>query len=165
MHIFSPKNIKTLAQALILIVLGYSIGILFGSHLISRLIRGENSFLFLLYQPAYIYINTVSLLESNNDLKRLTGLYSLLESKKIDVDFLINRYKREESIYIKRTIIYLLGYAQMKKSLKKFLSQIYTDSPWRIKLEILRTIKRIDINSFNKFILDHEIDKRQFKGI
>lgn len=163
--IHSLKKIKTLTSVILLLILGCFIGSHLGNYLISRLLRGDNSIFFYLYQPAYEYINTLSLLESNNDLNRLTGLYSLLECKKIDVDFLIDRYKTEDLIYIKRSIIFLLGYPKKQKKILIFLSEIYHDSPWRIKLEILRTFKRIDINSYNEFLFNNKIDENQFKGI
>jgi len=165
MHIISSSRVKILLFALSLSIIGYCFGNHLGSHIITRLISGENSFLLALYKPAFEYINTINLLESNNELKRLTGYYSLLDNKKIDVDFLIDKYKREELIYIKRSIIWLLGYSNKKRKAINFLSEIYKDASLRVKLEVLRSIKRIDRESFNKFIIDQKIDKDLLMGI
>lgn len=133
--------------------------------MIVHFLSGENSLLFLLYQPAFENISKIRLLGSNNEYKRLVGYHSLIENRRIDVDFLIDRYTSEESIYLRRSIIWLMGYSKDEKSIYNFLSDIYEEAPWRNKLEVLRTMKRLDINLFNKFIKYHNIDIGQFNGI
>ena len=79
------------------------IGNLLGMHLIKDYITGSGASLFLFSRPGSQYIHTAGLLNSNSELKRLTGYYSLLDNRKIDVDFLIERYKRTIYYIVKIT--------------------------------------------------------------
>ena len=144
---------------------GYFIGDVCGNLLIKRFVTDMNPFIYLLYRPAYEYIYTIKALASKNALERLNGYYSLLETKKIDEDFLIERYKMEETLLLKRSILFILGFSKNKDIVSAFLSKIYKDSPWRIKMEILRTIKRLDRALYIKFIADNKINIKEFRGL
>lgn len=166
--ILNTDKIKKLSLLLLMFIICHTIGNLLGRHLITKFITEDSRSIFLLLnRPAYEYIHTARMLRSNNDIKRLSGYYSLLDYKKVDAAFLIDSYKREEAIYTKRSIIWLLGYSENRERVLEFLSNEYKNeqNSDRIKREILRTIKRIDKNYFSKFVKSQGIGKKYQEGI
>ncbi|MDY6969230.1 MAG: hypothetical protein SVR08_11355 [Spirochaetota bacterium] len=159
------KKIYIFCVSILLIAGGYFIGNFSGNLLIKRFVIFRSPFVYLLYRPAYEYLYTIKVLASQDDLDRLKGYYSLWETKKIDEAFLIERYKKENSLLLKRSIIFILGFSNNKDIVSDFSTIIYKDSPWRIKMEILRTIKRLDGNLYIKFISDNKINIKEFKGL
>jgi len=159
------KKTKTLLLAIFLLLLGYVSGSAIGNIFITQFITGKSNKILLLYRPAYEYKYILNLLNNSNEYKRLAGYYSLLENRRIDSDFLIERYKREEKRYIKRSIIWLLGYSKNKKDVIEYISNIYPYSPGKIKKEILRTMKRLNLQYFNNFVKSKKIDKKYINDL
>ncbi len=104
----------------------------------------------MLYRPPFEFIHTANLLSSYDELKRLEGYYSLLDNNAIDEDSLIARYK-DETVFIKPTIIWLLGYSGNKNKVLGFLSEEYNKTDQRVKSEILKTMRRLDEDFYIKF--------------
>ncbi len=114
-----------------------------GKRLVSGLFSGKRQAFFLYKIPAD-YFKTLNLLNSDNELNRLEGYYSLLDNNIIDADFLIKRYKSETD-FLKPVIVWLLGFSKDKDMVLKFLNEEYEKSGKRLKQEISRTMKRFEI--------------------
>jgi hypothetical protein len=108
--------------------------------------------------PAVEYIDLYDLLNSNDELARLSGYYGLLNGL-LDDDFLIKRYKIEDNICSKRTIIWLLRHSANTGKVLQFYKSEYGKSDIIIKNEILRGMKRLDIFEYRSFIRTRFADK------
>ena len=160
---FFSRTGKLILSLSLLVALGLAAGITTGNHMIKGLISKGSLSLFLLYRPSSKYIETARLLRSNSETERLTGYYSLLENKKMDSDFLIKRYKKE-SLFIKRSIIWLLGFSG-DKNISGFLAKEYIGATVNIKKEILRSIKKIDASFFDQFSKTLFADKKLLEDL
>ncbi len=156
-------NLLLVLLVFLLFAVGYVLGDSIGTYLTKTLVLYERRYLLLLYRPAHEYIFLYDKLNDVNELNRLSGYYSLLEYKSIDNTFLIDRYKREKSPYIKRTIIWILGYSEDSSGTIDFFSSIYKGATPEIQLEILRTVKRMDESSLKQFIINQKVHKNILK--
>ena len=59
----------------------------------------------------------------------------------------------------------MLGSSNDKESTIRFFSRIYKNSPVEIKREILQSIKRMNMDSFHRFIDKHEVKNTILKYI
>jgi hypothetical protein len=134
---------------LIILFFGYGAGRLIGTQIIKGVLKGSKTVL-LFYRPPFEFIITANLLSSYDELKRMEGYYSLLDNNVIDTDSLIERYK-DETIFIKPTIIWLMGFSGEKDRTLKFLSEEYQKADKRIKSEILKSMRMLDESYFIKF--------------
>ncbi len=142
-----------------LALLGIGGGLLAGRSLITGYLESGNPLAFLLYRPSFYYIETLQFLNSPSELRRAAGYYSLLDSDRIDIPYLLERYRREESHYMKRILVWLMGFSpQQRKAIDAF-SQIFQEAPQAVKMEILRSISRIDTRSLGDFIKIHRVEK------
>jgi len=82
-------------------------GWFYGAHIVIKLLRGEINLSTFIFTPSKNLIDTYIMLNSSNELKRLEGYYSYKETGLNDFDFLYTRYKIEESLIIKKTIIWI----------------------------------------------------------
>jgi hypothetical protein len=158
-------NLILILLVCVLLFIGYLIGDLLGTHMTQALVTHEKPYLLLLYRPAHEYIFLYDKLNDTNELNRLSGYYSLLEYKKIDNKFLMDRYRREKSLYIKRSIIWILGFSEDRSGAIDFFSSIYKSAPLEIQLEILRSIKRMDRSVLNQFIDNQKESKDLLKKV
>lgn len=156
-------NLLLILLVLLLLAVGYVFGSSIGKYLTRTLILDERRFMLLLYRPAHEYIFLYDKLNDANELNRLSGYYSLLEYRSIDNAFLIDRYKREKSPYIRRTLVWILGHSEDRSGAIDFFSSIYRDATPEIQLEILRSVKRIDESSLKQFITDQRVPKNILK--
>ncbi len=157
-----PELIKRLAAGLFpvaVLLAGLGIGSWIGAHMITSLITGNGRLGLLLYKPSFEHLVTVSLLNSDNELKRIEGYYALRDSGKIEINYLTERYKAEEALYIRRTIIWLMGYSGDHRFAVKALSSLYADAAHPLKIEILRSLAKIDANLLDTFIKEHKVTK------
>ena len=158
-------NLKIIFLIFLLFSVGYIMGNSLGKHMIQSMILHDNRYIFLLYRPANEYIFLFEKLSDMNELNRLSGYYSLLEYKKFDNKFIIERFNMENSLYIKRSLIWILSYSDDSSSVIEFFSSIYNDSSLGIKQEILRSVKRLDGDLFDKFIAEQGVDRSMLKSI
>ncbi len=114
---------------LLLAILGSAAGKIAGDYILSSALRGNITFLTFVFSPSQSFIDTYSLLNNSSDYKRLTGYYAYKESGKIDLDFLYERYKGEDSDIIKKTIIWIAEGNTGKEKLVDFYKKIYNVSP------------------------------------
>ncbi len=162
---FSIAKLKPVMTVLVIFVVGFGAGSLVGDFLIENYITGSGRLLLLITRPGYEYISVSNMLNSSNEVERLSGYYSLLDNKKIDTEFLIERYRREQAISNKRTIIWLLGYSKDRIVALKFFAREFKNSSNRIKKEILGSMKKISSNYFYEFIKEKKVDKRMIENI
>lgn len=159
------KAFLSFLAVILVISAGYLTGSLIGDRLVTGYITGRSGLLLLLSRPGFDYLYTAQMLNSNDGLKRLEGYYGLIDTGKIDADFLKERFRREEAIYHKRTIIWLMGFSEKSDDILKFLSREYKSSGVTIKREILRSMKRVSPSYFKTFVKDRGIDEKFIESI
>ncbi len=138
---------------------GYYWGRYTGSYGVQKLVSGGEGLLFLLFRPAHQFFHTYSMLNSNSEVIRLSGYYSLLDNNIIDEDFLMERYRDEGSIPVKRTIIWLMGFSDDFEKIKGYFNTTYNESHTEVKREILRIIRRRNPDYYKKFIVIKKVSK------
>jgi hypothetical protein len=126
----------------ILFIAGLVAGRNAGNQIIGSIIKGGNTSI-ILYRLPFEYFYTSNLLSSQSELIRLQGYYSMLDSRKIDTDFLIQRYYNETGIN-KPTIIWLLGFSKDHDKVISFISDELPKADSRLKQEMLKTLERFD---------------------
>jgi hypothetical protein len=152
---FNRKKLYIVFVFLLILFIGYTLGRIAGTHIVSGFLKGKR-FILLFYRPPFEYLKTANLLYSSDELVRLEGYYSLLDNKIIDKDLLIERYKQESEL-IKPVIIWLIGYSRDKDAVLKFISEEYAKADQRVKNEILKTMKRLDEEYFKNFTASPKI--------
>ena len=108
---------------------GAVVGKFSGDFILSSALNGKVTFFTFIFSPSQNFIDTYSLLNSSSDYKRLTGYYAYKESGLVDLDFLYERYKSEDSDIIKKVIIWIAGEEKKKEKLVDFYKKIYSISP------------------------------------
>ncbi|HON79086.1 MAG TPA: hypothetical protein PK544_11380 [Spirochaetota bacterium] len=151
----------TLLIALSGYVIGYSISIFF-SH---QFLKGNARSILLMYRPSYDFIYLRNMMNSPNDLIRINSYYALFDYGKFDASILIDRYKQENTAYIKRILIWMMGFSEKKAYLKHFLTEEYSSALPGVKIEMLRTLKRLDINYYKHFIQEKSIDRSVLESV
>lgn len=127
---------------MLLLSAGLGIGILCGDIILSRSIKGDFLFMAFIFQPSQNFIDTYSLLNDSNDFKRLAGYYAYKESQLVDLDFLYERYKIEESDIIHKTIIWVAENSDLNdKKLVDFYKKLYAISSAKTKEILSEKIK------------------------
>lgn len=136
---------------------GYFLGKGAGAGLMSSLLTGGGRLVLLLYMPSARYLETIGYLDSGNELTRLAGYYSLLDNKKLDADFIIDRYREEKSVFVKRTLVWLMGFAADDGKIFDVFVDTYGSADGSVKREMIRTLKRKDTAMLEMFLKDKGI--------
>ena len=124
---------KFCISVFLITVCGLITGKISGDYIRSSIIRGDAGILSFAFSPSRGFIDMYSLLNSSDDFKRLTGYYAYRESGLVDLDFLFERYKAEDSEIIKKAIIWSAGGYKHKEKLVDFYRKIYNFSPAAIQ--------------------------------
>ena len=133
------KLIKNFCFTLFFIVIaGAAIGRISGDYILKSSLKGNISFFTFIFSPSQGFIDTFKLLNDSNDFKRLTGYYAYKESGLIDLDFLYERYKNEDSVIIKKIIIRIAEDNLKGEKLVDFYKKLYEVSPVELK-KLLKT--------------------------
>ncbi len=140
---------------IIIIMLGYFTGRITGSALLSRFLTGKKMNSFLIYTPADHYFEIYRLINSGNELDRLSGYYSLPGSGLIDEEFFLERFKFEVIPAARQTIVWLLGQSGERETVKRIFNDIYDKSEPGVKQEILDAVKRMGAEAYSEFIKKH----------
>ena len=136
-------SIKNLCLILLISLSGFAIGIACGDFVLSRSIKGDFLFMAFIFQPSQNFVDTYSLLNDSNDFRRLTGYYAYKESKLVDLDFLYERYKIEESDIILNTIIWVAENSNLNnENIVDFYKKLYTISTGKTKESLLKKIEQ-----------------------
>lgn len=143
---------------LIIAFAGYATGYFINTFFTQQFLKGDVRSILLLYRPSYDFIYLRQKMNNRNDLVRIKAYYALFDYGKFDDSILIDRYKQENTAYIKGILVWMMGFAHGKSSIMRFLSEEYTTALPTVKIEMLRTLKRLDIDYYNAFIHERSID-------
>ena len=136
------RTIKKICFIILLSITGFAAGIFCGDVILARSIKGNFLFMAFIFQPSQNFVDTYSLLNDSNDFRRLAGYYAYKESKLIDLDFLYERYKIEESDIMHKTIIWVAENSNLNnKKLVDFYKKLYDISATKTKEILLKKIE------------------------
>lgn len=137
-------------------LLGFFGGRLLGHVMLQQLVLQQSYLSIFIVRPVAEYRYVMSLLSSESELDRLAGYYSLSAYGMVDNRFLEERFKREGSEYIKRTIIWLISKDMEKRNIH-FFNEIYKSSSRNIQKQILKAIYIYNEGKFNRFIDQNDV--------
>ncbi|OHD64773.1 MAG: hypothetical protein A2176_10620 [Spirochaetes bacterium RBG_13_51_14] len=140
----------------VLIVIGFLIGRVLGDRFIENIVLKQSRLPLLLSSPVVQFYDVYTLINSNNPYSRLSGYYSLLDNKMINEAYLMERYRQERIVVIKRTLLWCLSFSKDTGAVLEFYSSIYHDGDQSLKVDILGLMKRLD----EKYYLDFMKTKR-----
>lgn len=133
------------------LAIGLGCGVSGGEILLQRsMLKGGSSPLF--FRPAYEYYAIFRFINSGDEMKRLAGYYALLDSRRGNDEFLIERYEKEQSPVIRRTILWILGFSDDSEGIVDFYHGIYKDSPVPIKRQIEESLLSRDAGLYRDFL-------------
>jgi hypothetical protein len=134
---------KFLTPALFAVILaaGLLVGGAAGTCMLRLYFSGGNPALYLFTETAgeYAYIQTK--LRSGNELDRMTAYYALLEYGKLDSAFMIERFEKEQSIHLKRLIVWMMGQSG-NSGVTDYIRKKYNSSTPGLKKEMKKTMDR-----------------------
>ncbi|PKL35662.1 MAG: hypothetical protein CVV44_19205 [Spirochaetae bacterium HGW-Spirochaetae-1] len=151
------------AAAVILMLTGYCLGKISGRSLIRGFILERSRYVMFLFTPARQYFQMLVLVNSDDELQRIAGYYALLDNDLIDEDFLRERFQKESSLAAKRTILWVLGQAGNRKKILEIYAGVYSASGNELRMEILRSMERLDEYFYLEFIKKNRIDPGMLK--
>lgn len=123
-----------------LMTIGCVTGKFYGDYILKSSLAGDFSIFSFIFSPSQSFSDTYSLLNSSSDYDRLTGYYAYKESGLLDLDFLYERYKSEDSDIIKKVIIWLAEDYSDKEKLVDFYRKLYNVSPENIQKSLASKI-------------------------
>ena len=142
------QRLKTGAIAACMLVVTLLAGFLVGRGIGNRFMEGilfkESRFPLLLSRPVYQFYDIYTLINSNNPFSRLSGYYSLVDAKMIDLDFIKERYAQEELPVVKETLLWVLGFSKDRSAVLNYYASIYDAGDDDMKREILALMERLD---------------------
>ncbi len=153
--VFVARKLRYPALLALSLCLGLGIGLSCGSVMLHRALLADSA-AFFLFRPAGEFFSVYSMINSDNDLIRLSGYYSMLDYGHGDDAFLMERYSLERSDTVKRTIVWMLGFSH-GSGVAKFLTDSYADSSGPIKGQILKSLSRVDPGGYRDFIRKNSI--------
>ncbi|MCL2026418.1 MAG: hypothetical protein FWG92_06405 [Leptospirales bacterium] len=137
------KNIILIAfSCILLLVFGYCLGSKLGREAIGGLYSMRFPVMSLFYTPARQHYETAFLLNSDDELKRIAGYYSILDGGVFDAGYLKERYLKEDSLLAKKTILWALA----NRGASEVLSSLYELASEDEKALILRALDEIRRN-------------------
>jgi hypothetical protein len=142
-----------------LLATGYGAGLLIGNRFMESIILKEGRLPLLLSRPVSQYYDVYSLINSNNPFSRLSGYYSLVDNNLVNVQFIADRYGREQFVVIHRTLLWVLSYAKDRDSALKFYTAVYKTCDDSLKKDILRHMMKIDKKYCDDFIKQNKVDR------
>jgi hypothetical protein len=117
----------------VLFITGTVAGKYYGDYILTTSLKGEFSLFSFIFSPSQSFTDTYSLLNSSSDYRRLSGYYAYRESGLIELDFLLERYKSEDSDIIKNVIIWIPEDYYDREKLVDFYKKLYNLSPENIQ--------------------------------
>ena len=130
---------------------GLGSGRVIGHIMLQKLVLQQSYLSFFIVRPVAEYMYVMKLLSSESEFDRLAGYYSLTAYGIVDNRFLEERFKREGSGYIKRTIIWLISNNMERRNIK-FFNEIFKNASRGSKIQILKALYRYEESEFNSFI-------------
>lgn len=136
-------NRKTTSLLLTAVMTGLLAGWLYGNRIVSHLLKGDIGLSTFLFMPSKNVIDTYILLNNSDELKRLVGYYAYRESGGNDLEFLYKRYTLEDSVVIKKTIIWIAERTHNPEEMQVFYKKLYDASTNSLKRYL-----QVKINSY-----------------
>jgi len=137
---------------LALLAFSFLAGSVLGRYSIGQIVTRKPRYAIVLQRSARDLFTISRLLNSQSEMKRLSGYYGLYENQLIDTDFLVERLDKEASPVVRRTIIWLLGFSKDEKNALESLAGAYSSGNPLIREEVLRSMKRIDSDYYAEFL-------------
>ncbi len=131
---------------------GYAVGYSINTFLFSRFLGGGSGLMYLIYQPTFEHVYVRNRLYSDNDLIRLSAYYALFDYGRIDESLFMKRYAEESAPYIRRTLIWMLGYSANSQKVLHFFEKEFRASSQDMQVEMLKSLKRSDSRLLDEFI-------------
>jgi hypothetical protein len=154
------KKLPIYLIILLLTATGFLGGSAAGRGMLLGLFNSNASAVMLFFEPAMQYFVSFHMLNSSDEMKRLSGYYSLLDLDLIDSEFLGKRYEKEQNVAVKRTILWVLSYSDDHDEVFELFSALFPEEQDSLKREMLKSLKRMDEYFFLQFIEMHNIDTR-----
>jgi len=155
------KNYKTVfifpLICLLLLSTGYFFGRLTGINLVKSVIIDGSIAPLVFSNQVRKSIEIIRLLNSKDELERLTGYYSLLDNKIVDENYLLERFQMEKSYPIKRSILWIMSFSDNFDEVTEIYGSIFKGAPVGIKKEILMSLKRVDEYHYLQFVKEHKV--------
>lgn len=126
----------------VIFFIGTAAGKYYGNYILTSSLKGEYNVFSFIFSPSQSFTDIYSLLNSSSDYKRLSGYYAYRESGLIDLDFLFEKYKGEDSDIIKNVIIWIPEDYFDQEKLVDFYRKLYNVSPENIQKSLASKIKR-----------------------
>lgn len=126
----------------VLFCIGIAAGSYYGDFILTSSLKGKFSLFSFIFSPSQSFTDTYSLLNSSSDYRRLSGYYAYRESGLIDLDFLIEKYKSEDSDIIKNVIIWIPEDYYDREKLVDFYKKLYNLSPENIQKKLALKINK-----------------------
>ena len=124
---------------------GVASGWIYGSYIIKDFLNGKIGISAFIFLPSKNMIDTMVMLNSENELKRIEGYYAYRESGLRDPDFLYQRYKQENSDITRKTIIWIAQDISDEEKLHDFYKKLYQISPDNLKRYLQMKINSFDL--------------------
>jgi len=137
------ENRKTITLLLVAVITGLLAGWLYGNRIVNHLLKGDIGMSTFMFMPSKNVIDTYILLNSGDELKRLVGYYAYREAGGNDLEFLYKRYTLEDSLLIKKTIVWIAERTHNTEEMQGFYKKLYDASP-----DSLKRYLQVKINSY-----------------
>lgn len=112
------------------------------------------------FRPSQNFAELIRRFNSNDPFYRLTGYYIYRETGLVDLEFLLQRYKYDDTELIRKTIIWIASSERDIKKLTDFYSKIFEISTPQIQHVIILNVKKLGGSIYSDFITKHKIKMR-----
>lgn len=134
---------------------GVFTGVISGGTIMSGFVSAGTRVPFVFFTPSLEFFNIYRMINSPDEMERLSGYYSLYEKKIPHVEFLSERFDDERSVTIKRTIIWIIGGSQDRAASVRFFERVFDLNDTSVKTEIIKSLKRYGKAEYDEFIKKH----------
>ena len=161
----SAKNIiYMLLVCVLLMAAGYGIGACAGRTVLTGLFSMKGSLLSMIYTPSAHYYESARLLNSENELDRIAGYYSLLDGTALDEEFLRHRFLKEGSVPARKVILWVLAQSVDSRAVFRVLEDIYDSADKGLQKKILAYMHETDARSCEQFMKKRGIENSPAPG-
>lgn len=123
-------------------------------------VNGSFYFPALFFRPSKNFVELLTFLNSDDDLRRLTGYYMYKETGMIDYDFLYERYRYDDIPLIRKTIIWIASEGPDKKKISEFYGKIFEISGPDLQTVITAEVARMGFDVYNEFTGKYKIKQK-----
>ena len=146
------KKIKSIIFVAAVFFVSLIVGFFLGNPLKKELLSGATRLPMLLFSPNIELNELYSLTFSESYLSRISGYYGLSSMKVLDLDFYKKRLNYEDSIVVKRVLLFGLSENFEEKIVYDFFEEYYRSANELEKGMVLDILKVKDIKIYNRFL-------------